>query len=133
MQTNGWIKEFSHITSRVHARNVGLQVFVDDYAAPGLDWRMLEELCVQRDAQTNTDEICLYVSPFFCDYIAGNPVLGNHAVDFIAVNDLNTKFLRDIIDNLTAIGVKATAQPERASHYPGRVELAYGEPIAQLV
>src|SRR5260370_22456440 len=88
MQTNGWIKEFSHITSRVHARNVGLQVFVDDYTAPGLHWRMLEELCVQRDAQTNTDEIFLYVSPFCCSYVSQNPVLTNHAVASSSPYDL---------------------------------------------
>src|SRR6266516_2960126 len=46
---------------------------------------------------------------------------------YIAVDNVNAKFLGDVVDHFTTLEVKAIAKPVRAAHEPGRVEFASRE------
>src|SRR6266496_6383383 len=74
--TNGRVVEFSHISCRIDARNIGLHVIVDDYPTTNLNRRMGQKFGVQCDPKANADNICLNLSSILRLYITWNTILG---------------------------------------------------------
>ena len=95
-----------------------------------IDWSVGENAGVQGNTEANADHIGLYFAAFLRFDITWNAIFRDDRLNFITVDNLNAKFLGDVVDHFTSLEVKAIAKPVRAAHEPGRVEFANRETIA---
>ena len=95
-----------------------------------IDWSVGENAGVQGNTEANADHIGLYFATFLRFDITWNAIFRDDRLNFITVDNLNAKFLSDVVDHFTSLEVKAIAKPVRATHEPGRVEFASCETIA---
>ena len=134
MFPNGRIIKFGHVSSRIHTRNIGLHVFIDNYTTTKLNRSISKNfLGIQRDPKANTNNICLDLSSLLCPDITWNTILGYDWLDFVSMYDIDPKLFSDVIDNFTTLRIERATQPVRASHQPGRIELTYCKAITQFV
>ena len=130
MLVNRRVVELGYIASGVDARNVGLHIFIHYHSLACLNRCMLENTCVQGNAQADANHIGLYLAALLRLYITRNAIFRDNRLNFIAMDDLNAKFLSDVVNHFTAVGIQTVTEPVGAAHYPGCIELTYREAIA---
>src|SRR5579884_1523004 len=105
MSIDSWIKELSNIPCSINTRNIRLQILIHNNAISNLKRSFFEHLCIERDTETNTNHISLDFTSLLGFHIVWNAIISNDGYNLVSMNNFNTKFLGNGINDLTTLGI----------------------------
>src|SRR5487761_2010442 len=133
MRAEDGIIELSDIARRIDIRRVRSQVLVGDDAFAPLDGRLPQKGVVERQADTQADEVAGECASSRADDRMRRAITHAYLANLLAMHDIYVMARNDLIHQLASLCVERTPQPEGAAHQPGHVQSALAQPFGQVV